>query len=131
MKKKALSLVEVLISVMLISVVIVAMLQMKENNLYFLEKTKDSIQSNAYISMLALDESIKFRNENVYLDKKFDFKDDDIRKELKNVKIKLEDEELKPLEFTSNDYLLKINIKQTSLNIDEKKKIFYRFSLEN
>jgi hypothetical protein len=130
MNKQALSLVEVLVSVMLISVVIVSILQIKENNLNFLDKTKDRFKYISYISMVALDESKKLEDKNIYLDKVIDFKDDDIRKELKLIKIKLKDEQLKPIKLGDDEYKLSINIKKTKLTIEDKiKKEFYRFSL--
>ncbi len=130
--KQGISLIEVLISVMLISLVIVSLLQIKENNLHFLEKSKDRIKYNSYISMIALDNTIELRNKNIYLGDNIDFKDDKIRKELKNIKIEVKDKEDDLIEFNVDDYSLIINIKQTSFNIEDKiKKHFYRFSLDN
>ncbi len=133
MNKQAISLVEVLVAVMLISVVIVSILQIKENNLYFLEKSKESTKYNAYISMIALDnDKTKLNNDNIYLSDKINFKDDEIRKVLKEIKIKRKEKELKPIEFNSEEYNLQINIKQTKLSIEDKiQKNFYRFSLVN
>ena len=130
--KKALSLVEVLISVMLISVVIASILQIKQNNLHFLDKSKESAKNDAYISMVSLVDEKGFRNKNIRLTDVVNFNDDDIRKELKEIKIKVKDEELDPLEFTTDEYTLIVNIKQTNLTIDDKvQKSFYRFSLDN
>ncbi|MCK5111615.1 MAG: hypothetical protein KAQ94_08850 [Arcobacteraceae bacterium] len=130
MNKQAITLVEVLVSVMLISVVIVSLLQIKENNLHFLEKSKDTIKYNSYIAMVSLDNDKNIRNKNIYLDEEIKFKDDDIRKEFKNIKIKVKDEELEPIEFSTDEYTLQINIKQTSLSMENKtQKSFFRFSL--
>ncbi len=130
MNKQAITLVEVLVSVMLISVVIVSLLQIKENNLHFLEKSKDTIKYNSYIAMVSLDNDKKIRNNNIYLDEEIKFKDDDIRREFKNIKIKVKDEELEPIEFSTDEYTLQINIKQTSLSMENKtQKSFFRFSL--
>ncbi len=130
--KKAISLIEVLISVMLISIVIVSLLQIKENNLFFLQKTKDTTKYNSYISAISLDNKNNIRNKNIFLGDEVKFKDDEIRRELKSIKIKVKDENLDPLELGNEEYQLKVNIKKTHLSIDDKiKKIFYRFSLEN
>ena len=131
MNKQAISLIEVLISVMLISVVIASLLQIKENNLHFLEKTKDTIKYNSYISMVSLDNDKKMRNKNIYLGDIVKFKDDDIRKKLKHIKIAVKDQQLDPFIIAKDEYSLTINIKQTTLSIEDKiKKNFYRFSLE-
>jgi hypothetical protein len=125
--KQAISLVEVLVAVMLISVVVVSLLQIKENNLHFLEKSKDTIKYNAYISMVTLDNN---KDGNIYLDSKIDFKDDDIRKELKKIKIVAKNEELSPTIFNIDDYSLQININKVTLSIDDKiKKQFFNFTL--
>ena len=128
MNKQAISLVEVLVSVMLISVVIVSLLQIKENNLMLLEKLRITSKLNSYISIVALDDSIK--DGNIYLSQELDFKDDDIRKSLKDIKVEATNEKLKPLIFDSDEYNIQINIKQTSLSIDNTlKKQFYKFTI--
>jgi Tfp pilus assembly major pilin PilA len=129
--KKTLTLVEVLISVMLISIIVVALLQIEQNNLYLLEKTKDMTKYNSYISLVALENDDKnLRNKSFYLDKKIDFKDDDIRRELKEIKVNIKDKKLKPIIFEADEYSLNINIKQTQVSIkDDAKKVFYWFSL--
>jgi len=127
--RQSLSLIEVLISVMLISVVIVSMLQIKENNIHFIEKSKDSIKYNEYISMIAFDKST---NGKIYLSDKVNFKDDDIRRDLKNIKIEKKIENLESLEFSTDEYNLRVDIEEISFKIDKKfEKKFYRFSLVN
>jgi len=129
MKKQAISLVEVLVSVMLISVVIVSLLQIKENNLSLLEKSQESSKLNSYISMVALENNIK--DGNIYLSKKFDFNDDEIRRDIKDMKIEVKNQKLEPLKFNSDKYKIKIDIKQTTLSIDDNiKKQYYRFKIE-
>ncbi len=130
MQKDAISLVEVLISVMLISVVITSILQIKENNLHFLVKTNEMYKNNMYVSTLAIDKSIK--DGNTYLKDKLDFNDDDIRKSLKNIKIDVKNKEQEPLVFITDEYSLIINIKSVNLKLnDTYEKQFYRFSLAN
>ncbi len=128
--KQALSLVEVLISIMLISIVIVSILQIKENNLYFLEKGELGTKNNTYLSAVALETTTKLENKNIYLSDKIDFKDDDIRKVFKTIKIHIDEEMLKPTVYNIDNYSLTINIKQSTLSLNEDaKKIFYRFKL--
>ncbi len=132
MNKKAISLVEVLVSVMLISVVIVSLLQIKENNLYFLDKSKETIKNTSYISLIALEDDTKLRNRNVYLSQKIKFDDDEIRRKIKRIKVKVKDKMLQPIEFSDDEYTVQINIKRTSLTIDDNiEKQFFRFILED
>jgi len=130
MNKQAISLVEVLVAVMLISVVIVSLLQIKENNLTLLDKLTVSSKLNSYISIIAL------KNDNkegmIYLDQELYFKDDDIRKSLKDIKIEVKNEILSPLKFEVEKYKIQIDIKQTVLSIDDTfKKQFYTFTIVN
>ncbi len=130
MNKQAISLVEVLVAVMLISVVIVSLLQIKENNLTLLDKLTVSSKLNSYISIIAL------KNDNkegmIYLDQELYFKDDDIRKSLKDIKIEVKNKTLSPLKFEVEKYKIQIDIKQTVLSIDDTfKKQFYTFTIVN
>jgi hypothetical protein len=128
-QKDAVSLVEVLISVMLISVVIVSLLQIKDNNLYFLDKSKKITKYNAYISMVALDNN---KDGNIYLNNYIDFRDDELRREFKKIKIKVRNDDLKSLKIGTNEYMIYINIQQTKLNIEDKiERNFYKFTLNN
>ncbi|MEA3498179.1 MAG: hypothetical protein U9R16_03875 [Campylobacterota bacterium] len=130
MMKQAISLVEVLVSVMLISVVIVALLQIKENNLSLLEKLEETTKYNNYISMVALENNTK--DGNIYLSEKLDFNDDDIRKELKDIKIEVKNQNLIPIKLDTDEYKIKINIKQTTLSMDDSiQKQYYRFKIED
>ncbi len=128
--KKALSLVEVLVSIMLISVIIVSILQMKENNLHFLQKGEAGANNNAYISLVSLEKTTKLDNSKIYLNNKIDFKDDDIRRKLKKIKIDKEEEMLEPIVYSLDDYSLEIKIKKSTFSIGkEVTKNFYRFQL--
>jgi type II secretory pathway pseudopilin PulG len=131
-KKKSFSLVEVLVALMLIIIIITSMLQIKENNLNFLSKITKTTHSKEYIASIALENTNRLRDENIYLSDKIDFNDDNLRKILKDIKIKIKDKQLKPLIFNISKYAISINVKQTTLSIKNKtKQIFYRFSLIN
>lgn len=128
-QKDAISLVEVLISVMLISVVIISLLQIKENNLYFLEKTKKMGKYNAYLAMVALDTN---EDGNIYLNNYIDFRDDELRQEFKKIKIKVRNDDLKSFKIGIAEYMMYISVQQTKLTIeDEIEKKFYKFTLNN
>ena len=82
--KKGFSLVEILIAVTLISVVILALLKTNSNNLLFLEKASTIGKNDSLLALGILDINITTKNEEkIYLDRVVDFKDDEIRKSLK------------------------------------------------
>ncbi len=129
--KKAISLVEVLVSIMLITTVIVAILQMKDNNFFLLEKFKKTSLYNSYIS-LAVTIGIN-RNEKVYLDDIVNFDDNDIRKDFKEVRILVKDKNLKDIILPENEYLRFISVVESnytmSLHNDTAQQKFYTFKL--
>jgi len=133
MSKRAISLVEVLISMMLISTVIVSMLQMKENNLNFLDKSQNILVDNSYISLVALgDDNGSPKDRSVYLDKEIDFKDDNIRKKFKIIKLNIENTELSSMKLGNSEYSLLVSIQKSTIKIKNgTTKQFYRFSLGN
>jgi K+ transporter len=129
--KKSLTLVEVLISVMLISVVITAMLQIKNNNLIILKKVNNTTQNSSYVNLLAFDKIKNNQDTKIYLDEQINFKDDDIRKKLKTIKVTKKTTQEKPIILKSDDYKLTIMIYKTILAIEDKITTnYYRFSLE-
>ena len=133
MNKKAFTLVEVLVSVALLSLMITTIFQIKENNLFYLEKFKASSKYNELISLATITEnnSNKLRNENIYLDKFVDFNDDDIRKELKNVKVNVKDIESDIKDLSSEEFSFGLNIKQSIYSIEDKvSSNIYKFTLE-
>ena len=128
--KKALSLVEVIVAIILITIVIGTMLEMKTNNIFFLEKFKNSSLYNSYISMVA-NKDKKQDNKNIYLDKEVDFDDDEIRKELKEIKIKVKQLDNEDMPLIKNDYIKNAIIIKRKYTIEDKiTKVFYQFKLE-
>jgi len=133
--QKAISLIEVLISIILITVVIVSILQMKNNNLFFLDKFKTSSQNNSYIGLAVQDNTDDTKkNENIYLDKMVDFGDDDISIELKKYKITRKTKQLKDIEIPKNDYIKIVSVVETEYILIQEahniKQNFYTFKLE-
>lgn len=129
--KKAFSLVEVLVAVSLIVTVIAAVLQMQQNNIYFLEKFKTSFKNSEYISFIVnlMDEK-GLRNKNIIVGDSVDLKDDDIRRELKNIKVKLKDIHVKDIELPPNDFVKEIQIFESSYTLEKMDKKFYTFKLQ-
>jgi|GEM_PF-2278299 len=131
-RKDGISLIEVLISIMLISVVIASIFQIQKNNLNFLEKSKTSIKNSEYISLVALTKQDGLINKDLYLNNEIKFDDDEIRKELKTIKINVKDKELDTLNFDDDKYSISIKTIETTYKIDNKtQKQFYRFTLDN
>lgn len=129
MMKKSFSLIEILVAVSLITTVIVAILQMQQNNIYFLEKFKKTSLDNGYISS-AVSSSKNMRNKDIILSDLVDLKDDDIRKELKNIKIKVKDERVKDIELPENEYIKSAKVIKTTYSLNNKNKVFYNFTIE-
>jgi Zn-dependent metalloprotease len=125
---------EVIVAVMILSVVIVALLQIKTENIFLISKTNERVKLNEYVQ-LSVD--LKKVNEDssdnieLFLDKKYPFVNDDIRKELKEIKVlvreKKEDEY--KIETQSQDLNITIYSRTYSINDDIKKKIF-NFKIE-
>jgi len=127
--RKAFSLVEVLISVMLISVVIGSLLQMKTNNISYLEKFKLSQEENGYIC-LSTQKTDNLEYKKIYLNDVVDFGVDEIRRKFKDIKIELKQEEMKEIELPENDYVQTAKIIQSKYTLNEKTtKSFYEFRL--
>ena len=136
--KKSFSLMEVIIAVMILSVVMVALLQIKTENIFLISKTNERIKLNEYVQ-LSIDLK-KVNEENIenieniefFLDKKYPFVNDDIRKELKEIKVDIREkkEDEYKIETTSEDLNIIIYSRTYSINEDIKKKIFnFKFEL--
>ncbi len=131
--KKSFSLIEVIIAIALLSVVIVTMFKIKENNLFFLDKFKQTSKYNEFISIATITNKNlnSLRNTHIYLDKVVDFDDDDIRKELKNIKVYIKDKELPSINLNDDAFTLNINIIKSQYKIEDKiTKDIYTFELQ-
>ena len=129
--KNAFSLMEVLIATALLSVVMISLFQIKSNNIFILEKSLEEGKKKDYLIMSMDTQEYQKRNKNVYLDKLFNVQDDDLRKELKEVKIKIEDEILDTREMRVDDLNFKISEFKTSYSFEKGlKKDIYRFKIE-
>ena len=128
--KKALSLVEVIVAIVLLTIIIATVLQIQQNNIFFLEKFKNSSLYNSYIS-LVVEPSNSLRDESFYLSDKVDLKDDDIRKEFKNIKISVKDTEDEEIDIPQNDYIKEAKVVKSTYLIDgQATKTFYTFKLQ-
>ena len=131
--KDAFSLVEVIISVVILSVAMIALLQIKSENIYMASKSDEIVKSNDHILMaINFDEAINEKNETIYINKKFNYLNEKIRTELDSVKIEIKDEkeELKSIKTDINSInITTYNRAFSSQNSDIKKKL-YSFKIE-
>ncbi len=89
-RRKGFTLIEVIVAVMIISVVIAALLQLQSNNTHIFEKLKKDQEAQRYISLIA-ESAYGYEDDEITLDRlvdRFDV-DDTLRRELKNIKVKL------------------------------------------
>lgn len=128
--KKALSLIEVIIAISLLSFVIVTLLSLKDQNIFLINKVKGSFITNTYFSSLVLSTEIKEgENKNIYLSDVMTFSKDEDNRMLKNIKIHFKNKQydkeefnlpLKKIEFTKFENIYKY---------ENRTKIFYTFGL--
>ena len=131
--KKAFSLMEVIISIVMLSVVMITLLQIKSENIYMVSKSDEKVKLNEYI-LLSIDfkDEIAIKNEEISLDKKYGFENEEIIKELKDIKVSIKDEELEAESINSGFNSLNITTFSRTLgleNSDIKKKL-YSFKIE-
>ena len=126
---------EVIIAVMILSVVMVALLQIKTENIFLISKTNERIKLNEYVQLsIDLKKVNEENSENIefFLDKKYPFVNDDIRKELKEIKVDIREkkEDEYKIETPSENLNVTIYSRTYSINEDIKKKIFnFKFEL--
>jgi len=127
--KKGLSLVEVLVAIVLLSVVIGAMLQIKSNNMFLLKRFNKNSESNSYISMTA--DINEFKDQTIRLENVVKNTDDTLRREFKQHKVEVRVSQDKIIKMPPNDYIQTASIKKAKYTLDNKNsKLFYKFELE-
>jgi len=104
-RKSAFTLIEVLVSVMIISVVIMALLKMYANNTHIFTSIKEQIKTNEYSSLLISNANYGFEDKQLYL---YDLVDNydlesDLRRELKEKKAKLMYEVVQSIDLSEQD----------------------------
>lgn len=86
--KRAFTLIEVMVAVMIISVVIMALLKMYSNNAHIFNSIKQEIKTNQYVSLLIGNDEYGFEKKHIVmydLVKDFDV-ENDLRRKLKSLK---------------------------------------------
>ncbi|MEA1891997.1 MAG: prepilin-type N-terminal cleavage/methylation domain-containing protein [Campylobacterota bacterium] len=104
-RRDAFTLIEVMISVMIISVVIMALLQMHGNSNHIFLKISSQLKTDQYASFFIANKEYGFEKDRLSLDDLIsDFKvEDELRRELKKVKVELIYEELELIDMSEDD----------------------------
>ncbi len=131
--KKAFSLMEVIISIVMLSVVMITLLQIKSDNIHLVSKNDKKVKLNDYI-LLAIDfkNEILNKNENIDLSKNYKYENENIQQELKDKKVIIKDEKMKLESINSRFNSLNITIFTRTFSLDDTdiKKKLYSFKIE-
>ena len=82
--KKAFSLMEIIISIVILSFVMISLIQIKMNNIFLVSKVNENSSLEEY-ALLSIDfnDNILDKNESIFLSDKYNFQNDDIKISLK------------------------------------------------
>lgn len=130
--KKAFSMMEVIIAISILSFVMVTLLQIKSENIFLVTKSEEASRNSEYILASMNLDFPNDRNENLFLDRVFSFENDDLRKEFKDKKIKIKDEELETTSIDNEYMKLNIITFSTTYSLDDtnSSKKIYSFKIE-
>ena len=124
---------EVIISIVILSFVMITLLKIKSENIFLVSKSNENTKANEYI-LLAVDfkDEILNKNEDISLDKKYQYSNDDVRRELKDIKISIKDDkvESKSIQSDLNNINTTIFSRTYSLENSNIKKKIYSFKIE-
>ena len=133
--KKAFTLIEVMVAVMIISVVIMALLQMNGNTAHLFSKFNSQLKINQYASLFIANKNYGFEKEDIKLDDlliDFDV-DDKLRRELKNIKVELIYEVLDNIDLSESEDATSSLIFETGktiLKVNDSSTALVRFRLQ-
>jgi len=133
--RNAFTLMEVMVCVMIISIVIMSLLQMQGNTNHIYSKLEDSSKINQYISLLISNNDYGFEKKSISLnDLISEFKvEDNLRRELKTIKVKLNYEELKSIDMSKSEdgsSTMVFELGKSMLKVDGASASLMRFSLQ-
>jgi len=118
--EKSFFLIEVLISIVLISGVIFSLFQIKSNSMYFLEKYGNNQELKSAIFLVSLNnKEMVIKDKSVYLNDVVEFKDDDIRRKLKNIKVEVKDELEEIKDISLDGLTIKTQITKINYSVDK------------
>ncbi|PNV82883.1 MAG: hypothetical protein C0627_08110 [Sulfurimonas sp.] len=124
------TLLEVMIAVMILSVVIMALLQMYANGAHIFKSVNIKSQTNQYISFLTGNEKYSLQKDTFSLDRlveEFEI-EDELRRELRDIKVELLFEDIKNTKSSSiaEFEITKVVLKTSNLKGDVAKTSFLR-----
>ena len=135
--RRAFTLIEVMVAVMIISVVIMALLEMQGNSSHIFSKFSSQIKVSQYSSFFISNKDYGYEDESVSLDDLLnEFRvEDDLRRELKEIKAKIVYEELDTIDMSESDEEevsvgMVFEIGKTILNIDDYSTALVRFKIQ-
>jgi len=124
---------EVILSTVILSFVMIVMIQIKSDNIFLVEKMNKSKKLSDYIST-SIDTNIskvKDRNINLFLSDLYTFENDDIRREFKAAKVKIKDKRIDTKKISADSTSFEVSTYSTSFSISENiKKNIYTFKIE-
>jgi prepilin-type N-terminal cleavage/methylation domain-containing protein len=133
--KNAFTLIEVMIAVMIISVVIMALIQMQGNTTNIFSKLNNTIKTNQYTSLFVSNSTYGFEDKKVYLDdllNEFSL-EDDLRRKLNKIKVEVDYEELRSIDMredANNTSDIVFEIGKTHLKADDFSASLVRFKIQ-
>ncbi len=135
--KNAFTLIEVMVAVIIISVVIMALLKMQGNNAHMFSRFTSQLKINQYASFFIANSDYGFEKKSVNLDDILsDFKlEDDLRIELKNIKVEVVYEELEQIDMSESDEensssSMIMEIGRSILNVNNSSTSLVRFRIQ-
>ena len=131
--KKAFSLIEVIVSVVILSVVMLSLFQIKSENIFLISKSEQKSKLNDYV-LMAVDFNSKIldKNEFISLDTKYNFENDNIKKEFKDKRVLIKDDKIDAytIEAQKNSLNIVTYYRTFTLENSDTKKIIYTFKIE-
>lgn len=133
--RDAFTLIEVMVAVMIISVVIMALLEMQGNTTHIFSRLGNTLKINQYTSLFISNNDYGFEKNSVDLDDLLsEFKvEDELRRELKTIKVKVDYKELKRIdmsEIEEGSSSMVFELGETSLDIDDSSASLMRFRIQ-
>lgn len=120
---------------MIISVVIMALLEMQGNTTHIFSRLGNTLKINQYTSLFISNNDYGFEKNSVDLDDLLsEFKvEDELRRELKTIKVKVDYKELKRIdmsEIEEGSSSMVFELGETSLDIDDSSASLMRFRIQ-
>ncbi len=103
--RKAFTLIEVMVAVVIISIVIMALLEMRGHTTHIFSRLSEKSEINQHLSFLVSNKEYGFKNTSITLDKLLDDfdMDNELRHHLQAIKVDLVYQEIDSIELAEND----------------------------